>query len=269
MDKVVRVPTPRKGKVDIYDVASDWHDRHSDPASIDILIQFAQLRQRKDRKLIIPGDFLDLAEFMPRSPLYKQWIKRSDGVEEFFLPAVNEAFGWGNEMLDRLQKTYEEIILMGGNHEYRLVEFARVLNNSLPAYSHNFDLQVGLNLRSRGIKYVPYNHWLDIGNVTITHGMYHGTTCLKRHYEAAGKSVIFGHVHMDDVKSFTRRGDTVKAWSLPCMSTLAPEYLKSRENNWTNGFGVLRMKSNGRFNFHVHTVWDNQLVLESGKILSS
>ncbi len=267
MDKVVRLPIPRKGKVDIYDIASDWHDQHSDLVAVDILIQFAQLRPRKHRKLIIPGDFLDLAEFMPRSPQYRQWIKRADGIEEFFLPAVNAAFDWGNAMLDRLQKVYDTIILMGGNHEHRLVDFSRIVDSLVPAYSHNFNMQTGLKLKDRGIQYIPYNHWLDIGHISITHGMYHGTSCLKRHYEACGKSVIFGHVHMDDVKSFTRRGDTVKAWSLPCMAGLAPEYLKNRENNWTNGFGVLRMKSNGRFNFHVHTIWDDELVLESGRIL--
>jgi hypothetical protein len=51
------------------------------------------------------------------------------------------------------------------------------------------------------------------------------------------------------------------------MCNLNPDYIKNQETNWTNGYAVLNVKENGHFNYHSFTIWDNQLVLPSGKVL--
>lgn len=265
MSKITRLKNPAPGKIKIFIVASDWHDDHLHEPTFKILIKFAKLLPKNQRNLIINGDFIDYEEFMPNNPNFRKWIKRTDGIEEFFLPAAERGYTWGNKYLDHLQEAFDEIIFIEGNHDWRIENFRKICN---PAYAHNFDLPLHLKLKSRGIMHIPYNHWLDIGNISITHGMYHGSTCLKKHSESAkGRSVIFGHIHHDESKCFTSRGDTIKAWSLPAMCSLNPDYLRNRENNWTNGFGILRIKSNGNYNFHTHTIWDDELILESGKIL--
>lgn len=268
MSDVYTLPLPKRGKTDIYFIASDWHDQHMDNASFNILIQLASMLPKNKRKLIINGDFVDLPELMERSPDFRMWIKRVDCVEEYFLPAAQFAYEWGNTILDKLQETFSEIVFIEGNHDWRIKNFRdKYCERFWPQYSHNFSIQKHWNLEKRKIKFVPYNDWLDLGSLAITHGCYHGPSALKKHYEAAGKSVIFGHVHQAESKSFTKRGHTESAWSLPCMSTLAPEYMKNRPNSWSKGFGEIRIKANGHFNFYTHQVWDGELVSETGKII--
>jgi len=266
-EKVFTAPLPSKDKTHTYYIASDWHDTNSCEASINILIKMARKhkQQKYYRRLIINGDFLDLAEFMERSKNFKKWVVRPEGIEDYFLPAANRAIRWGNKILDCLQKTFGHIVFISGNHDWRLDNFGQLYAPDI--YKDKFNLEKRLKFAKRGILHVPYNNWYDIGKMSITHGMYHGTTCLKRHYEACGRSVIFGHVHQVGAKSFVKRGDSNIAYSLPCMCDLAPDYLKARENNWTKGFGVLNVKSNGKFNFNTFTIWDGELVLPSGEII--
>lgn len=263
--KITRLPLSRHPDGILhYFIAGDWHDFHCHEESVSIMIQHAKMFKKSDRRLIINGDFNDFPEFMDRAGALRRAARDVDEIEDFFIPAAEKGAAWANEMLDRLQKVFSEIVYVEGNHDWRLNNF----RNYIPSrYHRDFDIKRLLKLSERDIKFVPYNHWLDVGNVSITHGMYHGTTACKKHYEAAGRSVIFSHVHQHEVKSFTRRGETVTSTSLPCMSTLAPEYIKGRENNWTNGYGLLSVKRNGNFNFNVFTVWDDELILDNGKVL--
>ena len=247
-------------------IAGDWHTESLNSATYSILKQHALLLPKKHRNLIINGDFLDAPHIMPRNPMYKKWIKRSDGLDEYFLPETEREFEWGNRILDDLQSVFNEIIFIYGNHDWRYDDFASKIS---PAYSHNFDLKSNLKLDKRKIDYVGYNEWLDWGeDLSITHGMYHGTTCYKKHYEACrGNNVIFSHVHYYGCKAFHVRGETVQAWSLPAMCDLNPEYIKGRETNWSNGYGLIQMRPDSSFNFNVFQIWKNELVLPDRTIL--
>jgi len=264
--KVNRLKLPAKGKVDTYFIAGDWHSLHVDAASCEILLQLAQRVPKKRRKLVINGDFVDAEHLMKRGDGFKKWIKLSSGIEEYFLPKSEEEYLWANEMLDELQKVFPSITFIEGNHCARYRWFME--NHSPAAYRHNFCLKTQLHLRSRNISMINYNDWLDVGNVTITHGMYHGTSAVKKHYEACcGRSVIFSHVHKLECRPFVSRGETRQGWSLPAMCKLNPEYIKNTDNNWSNGFGVLNVKHNGNFNFNTYQIWDDELALLDGTIL--
>ena len=203
---------------------------------------------------------------MKRGDNFKKYIQRSEGMEDYFVYETEKEFTWGNEILDHLQKLFPQIIFIEGNHDWRFKWFMET--HSPAAYRHNFCLPTQLQLKKRGISHIHYNDWLDIGKLSITHGMWHSTTALKKHYESAGgRSVIFGHLHKFECKSFQSRGETRQAWGLPAMCTLNPEYLKNTENNWTNGFGLINMKSNGSFNYNTFQIWDNELVWTDGKVI--
>ncbi len=264
--KISEIKAPVKGEIFTYFIAGDWHTEALHEASFKIMLSMARKIPKKKRKLIINGDFLDAPHLMSRSPLYKKWIKRSDGMDEFFIPKSEEELKWGNHILDILQREFTEIIFVEGNHDWRYRDFMSKIS---PDFAHNFNYRLKLRLKERGIKVVDYNDWLDIGTkLSITHGMYHGTTCHKKHYEAAGgKSVIFSHVHYVGCKSFVVRGNTVQSWSLPAFCELNPEYIKNRETNWSNGFGVINLHSDNSFNFNIFQVWNNRLILPDGKII--
>ena len=218
------------------------------------------------RNLIINGDFMDVPHLMERSSTYKKWYKRTDGMEEYFIPTSEKEIKWANDILDDLQTVFNDIIYIHGNHDWRYLWFMNQVN---PAFAHNFDIHKQLRLDERKIDYVYYNDWLDWGNLAITHGMYHGTTCWKKHFEASGngKSVLFSHVHCHDIKSFITRGKTKHSISLPAFCELNPHYIKNRETNWSNGYGQILMRPDGNFNFYCHQVWDGKLTLPSGRVL--
>lgn len=261
---VLSLKAPKKG-VDNYFIAGDWHSHHCHEESVSILFQIAEQFKKSSRKLIINGDFIDAEFLMERKKEFKEWIKRGDGIEEYFLPKSEEELSWANDMLDQIGRIFPETIYIEGNHDWRYRWFMK--NKSPHAYRPNFDLSKQLSLKKRGIKLVQYNDWLDIGRLSVTHGMFHGSSCTKRHYEASGgRSVVFSHVHKFECRPFMSRGETRQSWSLPAMCHLNPEYLKNTETSWSNGFGIIGMKPNGNFNLDIKQVWDNEVV-HNGKII--
>lgn len=248
-------------------IAGDWHSGALNTKTFNILIEHAKSLPPDMRNLIINGDFLDASHIMARCENFKKWIKRGEGIEEYFIPLSESEFEWGNECLDRLQEVFTDIIFIEGNHDWRYRWFAE--SHAPLAYKHNFDYMKALKFDERNIDYVYYNEWLDWGDkLSITHGMYHGTTCLKKHYEASGsKNVIFSHVHHYDIKSFQVRGDTRNSISLPAMCDLNPEYIKGRETNWSNGYGQIHIRPDSTFNFNCFQIWDGKLALPCGRIL--
>lgn len=248
-------------------IASDWHSFNLHLPSFSILCQFANLLPKKQRNLIIAGDFLDIPYMMPKNPDFQTWKDRKDGVDMFFLPKFEEEIKWGNDTLDALQSTFNHIVFLHGNHDQpRLEEFKA---KYCPVeYRDHFNMDTKLNLLKRNIGSIPYGDWLDMGDLSITHGNYCGTSAHKKHYEAAGsRNVVFGHVHSAESKSFHIRGITRKAWSLPAMCDLNPHYIKNRDMNWSNGFATVQMRPDGKFNFHTHLIIDNKLILPTGEEL--
>jgi hypothetical protein len=264
--KITRLSLPKKGKISSYFGLFDIHGKEHSRAVIKHIIKYSSHLPKTKRKLILGGDFLDAKYFYKKDEDRNKWIDRKDGVESFFLPEFLDECEWGNAMLDLLQEHFGEIIYLDGNHEDRIREFSQ--SNSCPAkYKEIFSVQNALRLREREIKYIKYNDWLDIGNLCVKHGMYHGTSALDNSYKACTKSVLFGHIHQVSSKSFFVRGDTRMAWSAPCASTLNPEYLKNKENNWSEGFVRINVAHDGNFWLYTFNVWDGKLVLPDGTIL--
>lgn len=263
---VTTLNTPRSG-IDTYFIAGDWHSHHLDKSTYNIMVNHAiyvksKFPKRK-LKLIINGDFIDAAHFMAKKEEFKKWIKLKEGIEDYFLPLHEKEMEWANNILDELEMIFDQIIFICGNHCWRVDWFSQV--HAPAAYKPAFNLQADLHLRKRKIEFIRYNDWLDIGHLSITHGMFHSTTSNKKHYEASGgRSVIYSHIHKASMTPFMSRGDTKQVWSLPAMCNLNPEYIKNTETNWSNGYGIINMKPNGNFNFNTFQVWDNELILPSG-----
>ena len=263
MTKGLKVSIPKKyDETMSFIIAGDWHSKYMDMTTYRYMCKVAKMYGITN--LIINGDFLDVEYLYKKEPAYKKWIKRGDGLEEFFVPETEKEITWGNMILDELQTHFTKIYYLMGNHEFRFWDFQEICP---VAYQHNFNLPLQLELDKRNIIWLPYNEWLDVGAVAITHGMYHGATAPKKHFEAAGGNVIFSHVHYEEIKAFVRRGQSVHAHSTPAMCNLNPAYMKNRDNNWSNGFGVLHVRGNGMFNFYTYSVWGSKLMLPDGTLL--
>lgn len=264
--KITKIALPNDGEFHFYFVVSDWHSDHMNPKCYSILKQHMKIIPKECRRLVILGDFLDCVHLMGKKTDFKNMCKNTDTLE--YVAELSELeFEWGNQVLDEMQELVDHIYFVSGNHDWRYDNFKD--NWAPPAYAHNFDLKRNLKLEERGIPFVDYNDWIDIGNLSLTHGMFHGGTHLKKHYEACGNSVMYGHVHHADSKSFFFRGVTKKAWSLPCMCDLNPCYIKNRDSNWSNGYATVGMKPNGNFNVHINEIIDNELILADGTVIDA
>lgn len=251
-------------------IQSDWHASNLHIPTYNISINHALSVPEEHRNLIIDGDFLDTPYFMPKDDGFQQWVKRQDGVDNFFLPMWEEEVKWANEKLDELQSIYKNIIFINGNHDNPRVDLFR--EKYCPAgYKDHFNLGMKLNLEKRGIGEIKYGDWLDFGSqLAITHGSAHGTSAHKKHFEmSGGRSVIFGHIHHYECRTFAVRGHSRSVWSLPCMAGLNPQYIKNLDNNWQNGYGTLLMKPSGDFNFYGHIVKDGELLLPDGQVIKA
>lgn len=247
--------------------ASDWHSHHLHTKCFEILIKHALLLPKQQRNLIINGDFFDFAEFMPKSPLFQQWKDRKDGIDAYFLPAYENEIKWGNDTLDAIQTVFNNIIFIHGNHDGPRVD--HFVERFCPSgYKEHFNINRDLNLIKRGIGYVGYNDWLDFGHLSITHGMFHGPTAHKKHFQACGgRNVLFGHIHTAKCETFFSRGLSRSAWSLPAMCKLNPEYIRNSETAWQNGYITFAMRPDGNFNLNTHLIIEDQLILPTGDIL--
>lgn len=166
----------------------------------------------------------------------EQLKKEVRGLRAFFVK-VRQMFP------DTLISIYE------GNHEARYADFMmenpQVANDTIPSLLGFDDL---------GIKWYSRGAIVRIGKIFYTHGdiLGNGSNPTRKAIQAINGTVKFGHFHKYQVEpgfSMSDDKDNAKlAISVPCMSTLAPEYLKGCPNNWHNGFSVdLIKKSSGNF----------------------
>ena len=264
MEKILTMKLPlSNSEIHSYFVISDLHSHHLHLPTFNILLNHA--KRYEECGLILNGDLFDLVFMMKKNPNYQKWIKRADGCETFFIPEWEKECQIVNLILDDLQKVFKKIIFINGNHDsLRIEEFVQTIPFE---YRHHFDYRQALRLQKRGITAVNYGVWLDVGDVSIIHGMYHNVNCHKTHHDECGKSVIFGHIHKGKMMPFKQRKKTHHVWSLPCVSTLCPEYNRKRTNDWDNGYGVLNVRNTGKFNFNLFIVDDDRLVLPTGEII--
>lgn len=265
MGTIHQAPLPTEGIRTSF-ILSDVHALYSHKPALDIFFKVASIHKGNcDLKII--GDLADVDYFMQKNENCQKWLGRKDGVDEFFLPAYQEEMVWLNDFFDRTKDVFERKDYLLGNHENRW----ETILYSMSHHSHHlFDYKRDLNANARGLNIYPYNDWLDYGpHLTFTHGQSHSASSAhKKHYElSGGRSVVFGHIHNYDVRSYIVRERTHQVISLPCMSTKNPSYLKGHENNWTWGFMVLNMMPDGTFYWNVFQIWNDLLILPSGKIV--
>ena len=257
---ITKVKLPKGEDIHTYFICNDWHTRELCLKTYNIFKKVAKMVPRSQRRLVINGDFIDAPMFFGKKSDLKKIAKNTD-VLEMIIEECDAEIQWGNDILDEMQKYFDWIYFIEGNHCWRYRNFCE--NYSPVQYQPHFNYVKRLGLHDRGIPFVKYNDWLD-----ITHGMFHSSTHLKKHLDVAkGQNVCYGHLHKYEEKAFPARGETLKAFSIPAMCTLNPEYLKNTETNWSNGFAQVNMMSNGKFTKYVHEITDGKLILPNGKMI--
>jgi len=255
----------QKNKPTNFFIAGDWHSYHLHNASYERLKQQAMLVPKKERRLIINGDFFDAEDFYKKSDSYITRRKDPFG-QELLLASYEDEMSWGNRILDELQEVFTEIYFVQGNHSIRYEHFR---DSYCPdGLKHNYHIENSLSLAKRKIPYIFYRGWINIGDKTIvTHGEFHSpNSCHKKHYEVyGGKNVFFGHIHSYQVRSFSCKNQTRYSISCPAMCNLDAPYLEGAAQNWENGFiQVIFYKDT--FQVYPHFIINNKHISTDVKI---
>lgn len=240
-----------------YIITGDWHSEYVCEETVSALIR---LGKTGNFRLVINGDFLDAEPLMKKN--IQKYTQSMDAFENSLIPLVDDELDWGNDMLDRLGKVFKHIYFLEGNHEIRY-------HGDFPsAYRHNFDYVSRLQLEKRGIPFVKYNDFLQIGKLRITHGTFHGMNHLVKHYGLSPSTdVMVGHLHRHEVRAFATVDGVRKSISLPCMREIDAHYLKNAPTNWSKGFIQATVTPDGEVHYCCYEMKNGSIYTPNGKKL--
>ena len=238
------------------------------------VLKFIQM-YRPD-EVIIGGDFLNL-EFA------SHWNEKI--FKHIGLSAVRENLEKEIEagkaligMIRQASKTGAAIKYLPGNHEAWLYWCAIIYGWPDPKINHKkitfkSDLarmmDYGLkNILEREldtarfrVDVLPYNEPYVSGKITYAHGDQFGIGGSLRKYP--DRNLVFGHHHTHDVKTLHNSGENrrgIEHVAVPCLTPLAPGYLKCKSSRWLNGFWVADILGNGLFDGRVVKVLNGKII---------
>jgi len=238
---------------------SDVHIPHQNPRAVEVFCRAAE-RIRPDL-IVCLGDLLDCGQFSFHPPTYG--MPETDYVED-----LRQA----NALLDRLQAACGRLVIVEGNHEYRLDRWAAATAEGRGAYTM---LAPRARLtEGRKCTYVRYGsvngaypHHKVNSRIIAVHGWSYARHATKQHIQISqGMSVIHGHTHRADasiVQNIWSPGRVIQARSSGCLCKPIPMYGTGRPVEWVNAFilGYLGRRSDTLYTI---PIMDNRCILPDG-----
>ena len=239
----------RRNQTGLWVFASDIHVPATDWKVFDAMMAF--VKNNKIRGFILGGDQLDNSEISHHNK--KKIIFRERGAYK----ANTELFN--NRVLKPLEAALSEDtekIWIEGNHdnwESQLVEEQPELEGSI-------ERPLLLGLESRGWQMVPLGKGYKVGKLLAIHGetltgmgnqagKYPSATAVDKY----AQSVIHGHVHTMQCFTKVLPHDHTEKWaaySSPVIAKRNPTYARNKPNAVVNGFSIIEVRDDGRFNVY-------------------
>jgi len=155
--------------------------------------------------------------------------------------------------------------MLQGNHDEWLDRFVEKF-----PYLGDYTFRKACRLDERGYKYYSHNKPLKIGKINFIHGSYATVYHAKKHLEAYGSNICYGHVHDVQRHTLTKLDSgTIAAWAMGCLKDMSREknkWLRGRLHNWCHAFGIVTWWKNGNFQVEVidiqngkACVWGNEI----------
>lgn len=223
------------------------------------------VREAKPDLVVCLGDVLDCKAFSTHPP-------DAEG-DSPYLHELDQA----NALFDHIQKYAGKLVMLEGNHEYRVIRHAardRAGQASLSLLSPRKNLGKG----RRNFVYVPYDgeagmyaHYAVSPGLAAVHGWSFAQDATRQHLRMSqGRSVIHGHTHRADhvMSQKVWSNGTVEAMSAGCLCELVPTYNAGQPVTWVNGFiqGFVGSKSH---TLYFVPIVDGSCVLPSGKEMTA
>lgn len=238
----------------------DVHIPHHNPRAVEV---FCRATERIKPDLVIClGDLLDCGQFSSHPPTYG--VPESDYVEDLKV---------ANALLDRIQKVCRRLVMVEGNHEYRLDRWAAATAEGRGAYSM-LAPRAQLTKGRSCCTYIPYGsadgrypHYAINSRIIAVHGWSHAKQATRNHLQISqGKSVIHGHTHRADShmsQNIWDAGQIIEARGAGCLCKPVPLYGAGRPVEWVNAFIIAYL---GRRSDTLYTVpvMDDRCILPDG-----
>lgn len=215
------------------------------------------IKEAKPDEIICIGDFMDFNCISDHNAFNLRAVE-GETVEADYVV--------GNKVLDRWQKLAPRVTLLEGNHDYRVERFI----DAFPRMAGSLEVAKGLQLKERGIRWV--RSWRDgeiyhVGNASFIHGLYVNDHHAKKHVEAFGVSIFYGHTHDIQLYSKVTAGNdkTIVGQSLGCLCDYKQKYMNGTPNRWQQAFAEFYVREDGFFNYTVTMIFKHRFIGLNGK----
>jgi predicted phosphodiesterase len=222
-------------------VIPDCHIPYHDVKAVATAVKL--LNWYKPDTVVILGDFMDCAPV-------SHWLKNRNKTKEGL--RLKKDYDVSNRILDQLTSGVKHLIYMEGNHE----DWINDAIERSPELEGFIELEHGLKFaqrRAAGLKisFFPYGKCTNLGKLWFTHGIYTCMNHAKKHVEAFGRSICYGHLH--DVQMYMKVSpidvnDKHMGLSLGCLADKNPLFMENRPNNWVHAVGVGLVRPDDTFN---------------------
>lgn len=243
-------------------IASDIHVPYENKAALSCFIK--AIKEIKPDGVTLNGDIGDWDTFsrhdISRSP-------KSHWNEEIFYNESIHQYNSMNKLLNSIDKYAPNARKRWahGNHEMWVYDF---IKGNPRARTELFDLDRRLNLKDRGYKLYPYNSFMRLGKLRVTHGIYVGQHHAKKHLLAVQHSVLYGHNHDIQMHSIvTAEGEARMGFGAGCLCDMNREWMRNRPNNWSHGFAVVYVWPNGAFQVDLIRINNGKCIVQGKEIV--
>jgi predicted phosphodiesterase len=209
----------------------------------------------KPSEIVMLGDHVDCGGFLAQHHTLG-YVAQADYS---FVDDVTAA----NIFLDEIQAKAggASIDYLEGNHERRIESWivTQTLGKKKDAefLKSCFSITSTLNLEKRGLRLIEQGKFYDKvqlpatirkGNCYFTHGSSTAKHAASVHLNRFGGNVVFGHTHRrDSYFSKTVKEGSLGAWNPGCLSELQPLWQHTNPTDWSHGYGLQMVRSNGDF----------------------
>ena len=217
------------------------------------------IRKTKPEVIVLMGDFLTL-------DCVSAWDKnkrlRMEGRRYAAdIAAGNRGLNILFNDMDALQKKQAKnkkkqynpsIYYLQGNHEERLDRYLEVD----PTFQGHVSVENDLNLKARGITWVPYRTYLDVDGVGFTHIPHSAmgpigssglqVSVCKKALQYVDGDVVFGHTHKLEVghRTLTRGRQSMAINVGNMLSKQGEEYMQGKLSDWWSGVVDITIDNN-------------------------
>jgi predicted phosphodiesterase len=239
-------------------IAFDYHFPKTDFKTHNAMLHF--MGENPCDFFIFGGDQLDNQEVSPYTK-----GKPKLRVEAGTLKANDRAFADGVllPIEERLAPECERVWIEGNHDDWR-----QQLVDENPELE-GMQTFGNLGLKDRGWQYIARGAHYKLGKHLI---VIHGDSlagignqipgsCAKKAVESYATNVVFGHFHSPQMHTKILPFDKNDKWQAVCAPILGhtnPAYLQNKPTSWLNGFVIVELLPNGRFNLYMVNVFNGE-----------